>query len=240
MDLKFGFFLTAAILMMAPIMVAYSLNVAFAQEEKKENDMMNNMGIDSGGNSHLITSITEWIGIGALSMTTGVILLLGNNIIRTNNANDKNTDRFMETKVSIFTLIGILSIAVGVIHILLVNEHMTESYIWGIAFLAMGVPQLGYGIVMIFAERFGTTTRKALYKIGIAANLLFVIIFVSVRLFVPPFSPEGTPVRELEVNGVLTVVIEMFIVALLVYLTRVKKIEQIIALVRKNNEDSYI
>jgi hypothetical protein len=24
---------------------------------------------------------------------------------------------------------------------------MTESYVWGIAFLAMGVPQLGYGIV---------------------------------------------------------------------------------------------
>ena len=63
--------------------------------------------------------------------------------------------------------------------------------------------------------------------------MLFVIIFVSVRLFLPPFSPEGTPVRELEPNGVLTVVIELFIVALLVYLTRVKKIEQVIALVRK-------
>jgi len=88
----------------------------------------------------------------------------------------------METKVSIFTVIGILSIAVGVIHILLVNEHMTESYIWGIAFLAIGVPQLGYGIVMIFGERLGTTTRKSLYKIGIAANVLFVIIFISVRL----------------------------------------------------------
>lgn len=115
-------------------------------------------------------------------MNTGVILLLGNNIIRTNNPNNRNSYRFMETKVSIFTVIGILSIAVGVIHILLVNEHMTESYIWGIAFLAIGVPQLGYGIVMIFGERLGTTTRKSLYKIGIAANVLFVIIFISVRL----------------------------------------------------------
>ena len=235
MDLKITFFLTTAILMMAPIIVAACLNVAFAQEEKKEkeNDMMNNMSIDSGGNSHLITSITEWIGISALTITTGVILLLGNNIIRTNNPNNRNSYRLMETKVSIFTLIGILSIAVGVIHILLVNEHMMESYIWGIAFLAMGVPQFGYGIMMIFAERLGTTTRKSLYKIGIAANMLFVIMFVFVRLFAPPFSPEGTPVRELEPNGVLTVVIELFIVALLVYLTRVKKIEQVIGLVRK-------
>ena len=233
MDLKISFFLTAAILMMAPIIISAGLSVAFAQEGKKESEMMYNMSTNSDGNSHLITSITEWTGITALAMTVGVILVRRFNIIPRNNTNSGNSYLSMRTKVSIFTLIGMLSIAVGVIHILLVNEHMTESYIWGIAFLAMGVPQLGYGIVMIFAERLGTTTRKVLYKIGIAGNVLFVIIFVSVRLFVPPFSPEGTPVRELEPNGVLTVVIELFIVALLVYLTRVKKIEQIIALVRK-------
>jgi len=212
---------------MAPIIIAAGLNAAFAQEAKNENDMMNSM---SNGNSHLFTSATEWVGIVALTTTTGVIFLLGNNIIRTNNANNRNGYTLMETKISIFTLIGILSIAVGIIHILLVNEHMTESYIWGIAFLVMGVPQLGYGIVMLFAERLGINSRKVLYNLGIAANMLFVILFVSVRLVVPPFSPEGTPVRELELNGVLTVIIELFIVALLVYMTRVKKIEQVIGL----------
>jgi hypothetical protein len=230
MDLKISFFLTATILMMAPIIIAAGLNAAFAQEAKNENAMMNSM---SNGNSDLITSATEWIGIVSLTISTGVILLLGNNLIRTNNANNRNGYNLMETKISIFTLIGILSIAVGIIHILLVNEHMTESYIWGIAFLVMGVPQLGYGIVMLFAERLGTNSRKVLYDLGIAANVLFVIIFVSVRLVVPPFSPEGTPVRELELNGVLTVVIELFIVALLVYMTRVKKIEQVIGLAWK-------
>jgi hypothetical protein len=230
MDLKISFFLTATILMMAPIIIAAGLNAAFAQEAKNENAMMNSM---SNGNSDLITSATEWIGIVSLTISTGVILLLGNNLIRTNYANNRNGYNLMETKISIFTLIGILSIAVGIIHILLVNEHMTESYIWGIAFLVMGVPQLGYGIVMLFAERLGTNSRKVLYDLGIAANVLFVIIFVSVRLVVPPFSPEGTPVRELELNGVLTVVIELFIVALLVYMTRVKKIEQVIGLAWK-------
>ena len=165
-------------------------------------------------------------------MNTGVILLLGNNIIRTNNPNNRNSYRFMETKVSIFTLIGILTISVGIIHILLVNEHMTESYVWGIAFLAMGVPQLGYGIVMILAERLGTNTRKVIYKMGIATNVLFVIIFIYVRLFVPPFSPEATPVRELERNGILTVVIELFIIALLAYLAKEKKQEKITQLMR--------
>lgn len=227
MDLKISFFLTATILMTVPLIIAAGLNAAFAEEAKKVNDMMNKMRMDSSGNSQLITSITEWIGIGALTITAGVLLLLGNNIIPAKNANNRNSHRIMETKVSIFTLIGILSIAVGIIHILLVNEHMTESYVWGIAFLAMGVPQLGYGIVMIFAERLGANTRKVLYKMGIAANVLFLIMFIYVRIFVPPFSPEGTPVRELEPNGILTVVIELFIVAILVYLTRVKEIEQI-------------
>lgn len=235
MDLKISFFLTAAILMMAPIIISAGLSVAFAQEEKKESEMMYNMSTNSDGNSHLITSITEWTGIDALAMTVGVILVRGINIIPRNNSNSGNSYSSMRTKVSIFTLIGMLSIAVGVIHILLVNEHMTESYIWGIAFLAMGVPQLGYGILIIFAERLGTTTRKVLYKIGIAANMILVIVFISVRLFVPPFSPEGTPVRELEPNGVLTVVIELFIVALLAYLAKEKKQEDITQVIQTKN-----
>lgn len=232
MNLKISFFLTAAILMMAPIIISTGLRVAFAQEEKKESEMMNNMSTNSDGNSHLIKSITEWTGIGALAITVVVILLGGINIIPRNNTNSRNSYSNRRTKASIFTLIGMLSIAVGVIHILLVNEHMTESYNWGIAFLAMGIPQLGYGILMIFAERLGTTTRKVLYEIGIAANMLLVFVFISVRLFVPPFSPEGTPVRELELNGVLTVVIELFIVALLAYLAKEKKQEDITQVMR--------
>ncbi len=235
MDLKISFCIVATILMIVPIIVAAGLNLAFAQEPKKENDMINNMTIDSGGNSRLITSITEWIGIGALTITGGVLLLLGNNIIPTKNANNRNNYRFKVTKVSIFTLIGILSIAVGIIHLLLVKEHMAESYFWGIAFLAMGVPQLGYGIVMNFAERLGTNTRKALYKMGVATNGLFVIMFIYVRLFVPPFSPEATPVSELELNGVLTVVIELLIVALLAYLAKEKKQENIAHVIRTRN-----
>jgi hypothetical protein len=223
MDLKISFYLTATILMIVPIIIATGLNLAFAQESKKESGMVNNMSTDGGGNSQIITSITDWIGIGALTITTGVLLLFGNNIISTKNADNRNTRRIMGTKVSVFTLIGTLSIsAVGLIHILLVNEHMTESYVWGIAFLAMGVPQLGYGIVMIFAERLGTNTRKVLYKMGISANVLFV----------PPFSPEATPVREIEPNGILTVVIELFIVVLLAYLAKEKKQEKITEVMR--------
>jgi hypothetical protein len=53
-----------------------------------------------------------------------------------------------------------------------------------------------------------------------------VAIFVYVRLFIPPFSPEGTPVSELEPNGILTVVIQLLIVAILVYVGREIKIKE--------------
>jgi hypothetical protein len=232
MDLKISFCLTATILMLVPIIIAAGPNLAFAQEAKKESGIINNMSIDSNGISQIITFITEWIAIGALIITTGVLLLFENNTIPTKNANYRNAHRIMDTKVSIFTLIGILSIYVGIIHILLFNEHMAESYFWGIASLAMGVPQLGYGIVMIFAERLGTNTKNVFYKMGIAANVLFVTMFIYVRLFMPPFSPEATPVKELEPNGILTVVIELFIIALLAYLAKEKKQEKITQLMR--------
>jgi hypothetical protein len=45
-------------------------------------------------------------------------------------------------------------------------------------------------------------------------------------LFVPPFSPEAIPVNEIEVNGILTVVIEIFIVGLLVYLVKRERVEE--------------
>jgi hypothetical protein len=60
-------------------------------------------------------------------------------------------------------------------------------------------------------------------------------MFIYVRLFVPPFSPEATPVSELELNGVLTVVIELLIVALLAYLAKEKKQENIAHVIRTRN-----
>lgn len=51
---------------------------------------------------------------------------------------------------------------------------------------------------------------------------LLVAIFIYIRLFVPPFSPEAIPVNEIEVDGILTVVMEVCIVGLLVYLGYLK------------------
>ena len=219
MNLRIGLLFVAAVL----VIVITIAPVTAHEEEEKENQVMDNTMIDHGEDSHsyLITSVTELTALGALAMTAGIISPLGKKLIPVSN----NRYRSLQTRASI--LVGILSIAVGTIHVVLINEHMAESFIWGIAFLVIGVSQLGYGILMILTWRLGSRTKTALYTIGIIGNMLFVMMFVSVRLFTPPFSPEETPVSELEPNGILTVVIEMFMVALLAYLVREKRMEQV-------------
>src|SRR5215210_4466953 len=102
---------------------------------------------------------------------------------------------------------------------------MEEPYIWGIGFLVMGILQLIYGGVFIMLVKTQGRLKKrrrmvlvSIYSLGIIGNIVFVAIFIYSRLFVPPFSPEGVPVNELEINGILTVIIELLITGLLVYL----------------------
>jgi hypothetical protein len=102
---------------------------------------------------------------------------------------------------------------------------------WGIGFLVMGISQLIYGVVfIIFADNLIRLLKRAVvlssYSIGIIGNTLLVAIFIYARLFVPPFSPEAIPVNEIEVNGILTVIIEIFIVGLLVYLVKRERVEE--------------
>lgn len=59
--------------------------------------------------------------------------------------------------------------------------------------------------------------RNILYYIGIIGNSMLVITFVLVRLVTPPFSPEVTPINELEPNGIITLIIEIVLVILMVY-----------------------
>jgi hypothetical protein len=197
-------------------------------EEENGSEAMSEMDDES---SDLISPITEWIGVGVLGITAGLVIPLN---VLSKRGIKNNSSESIGTKTYLVTLTGLLSIAVGIIHLLLVKEHMEESYLWGVGFLAMGVPQIVYGLVIIFSKMLPTSWRKILYKVGILGNALFVTIFVYVRLFVPPFSPEGTPVSELEPNGILTVVIQLLIVAMLVYVGKEKKIkEQEIPMVTK-------
>jgi biotin transporter BioY len=179
----------------------------FAQSEGENNT---NMSMNKQDN--IISPLTEWVGVFALGITVGLV-----SILRYKSNNSKSTS----IRIIIIS-IAILSMSAGIIHLLLIQEHMEESFIWGIFFLISGIAQIIYSIIIIIvAEKLSPLNNKwPLYYFGIAGNALLVGIFVMARLFTPPFSSEAAPINELEPNGIVTIITEIFLIVLLAYLIK--------------------
>jgi MFS family permease len=220
---------TAIGVLIAIVILSAIPMLAFAQGGGDREMAMNNSGKEGGGAeaADSISHITEDVGIFAIGVSLGLLILP-----LINRRSTTTTIPNLMARKNIFISIAALTMAAGIIHILLVKEHMEESYMWGTGFLVMGISQLIYGgVFIIFADNLRRRLLKravvlSLYSIGIIGNTLLVAIFVYVRLFVPPFSPEAIPVNEIEVNGILTVVMEIFIVGLLVYLVKRERVEE--------------
>jgi hypothetical protein len=165
--------------------------LAFAQGGGDREMAMNNRDEEGGAEAaDSISHITEDIGIFAIGVSLGLLILP-----LINRRNTTTIPNLMARK-NIFISIAALTMAAGIMHILLVKEHMEESYMWGIGFLVMGISQIIYGgVFIIFADNLRRLLKRAvmlsLYSIGIIGNTALVAIFVYVRLFVPPFSPEA-------------------------------------------------
>jgi hypothetical protein len=187
----------------------------FAQSEE-ENKNTNNTNMNPMKEDTIISSSTEWEGIFALGITVGLVSPL-----RYKSVYSKSRS------IRIINIsIAILSISAGIIHLLLIQEHMKESFMWGISFLISGIAQIIFGIIIIIlAEKLSPINKLILYYFGIVGNALLVGIFVFVRLFTPPFSTEGAPINELEPNGIITIITEIFLIVLLAYLIKSSSIK---------------
>jgi hypothetical protein len=209
------------LLLLTAITLISNNSIIFGQSDKSSSEQQQpsteqmNGGEEMGSN--LISSVTEWIGIFSLGITTGLLAFS----IKTSN----DITSFVKRRKIILS-IAILSLSVGVIHLLLVQEHSKESFWWGIFFLISGIAQIGFGIIIAFIKK--PKINNVIYYIGNIGNALLIIIFIFVRLFTPPFSPEGAPVNELEPNGIITLIIEILIVILLIYIIRFKEETKII------------
>jgi hypothetical protein len=180
----------------------------FAQSENDEN---NNTNMSPMKEDNIISPLTEWIGIFALGITVGLVSSLGYKPVYSKSRS-----------ISITNLsIAILSISAGIIHLLLIQEHMKEAFVWGISFLISGIAQLIFGIIIIIiGGELSPINKSILYYFGIIGNALLVGIFVLARLFTPPFSTESAPINELEPNGVITIITEILLIVLLAYLIK--------------------
>jgi hypothetical protein len=180
----------------------------FAQSENDEN---NNTNMSPMKEDNIISPLTEWIGIFALGITVGLVSSLGYKPVYSKSRS-----------ISITNLsIAILSISAGIIHLLLIQEHMKEAFVWGISFLISGIAQLIFGIIIIIiGGELSPINKSILYYFGIIGNTLLVGIFVLARLFTPPFSTEAAPINELEPNGIITIITEILLIVLLAYLIK--------------------
>src|SRR5215207_8578511 len=220
---------TAIGVLIAIVILSAIPMLAFAQGGGDREMAMNNSGEEGGGAeaADSISHITEDVGIFAIGVSLGLLIppLI-------NRRSTTTTIPNLMARKNIFISIAALTMAAGIIHILLIKEHMEESYMWGIGFLVMGILQLIYaGVFIVFINNLERLEKRRavvvlFYSIGIIGNILLVAIFIYARIFVPPFSPEGVPVNELEVNGILAVIIEIFITGLLVYLLQAEKEEK--------------
>lgn len=216
-------------LIIAALITAAILSVllvlAFVQAGA-DKGMVSNTTDKESAEAGLISHITEDLGIFAIGLSLGLLILPFINRRRITNANPN-----LMAEKYIFVSIATMIMAAGIIHILLVKEHMEESYMWGIGFIVMGISQLSYGgVFVVLANNLRKVSKRSVvrsfYSIGIVGNVSLAAIFIYVRLFVPPFSPEATPVNEIEANGILTVVMEIFIVGLLVYLVKRERVDE--------------
>jgi hypothetical protein len=182
----------------------------FAQSEDAEENN-NNTKMKPMKEDNIISSSTEWVGIFVLGITVGLVSPLRYKSVY-------SKDRSIRT---ISISIAILSISAGIIHLLLIEEHMKEAFMWGIFFLASGVAQLIFGIIIIISgEELSPINKLIMYYFGIIGNTLLVGIFVLARLFTPPFSTEAAPINELEPNGIITIITEVLLIVLLAYLIK--------------------
>ena len=180
----------------------------FAQSENDEN---NNTNMSPMKEDNIISPLTEWVGVFALGITVGLVSSLGYKPVYSKSRS-----------ISITNLsIAILSISAGIIHLLLIQEHMKEAFVWGISFLISGIAQLIFGIIIIIiGGELSPINKSILYYFGIIGNALLVGIFVLARLFTPPFSTEAAPINELEPNGIITIITEILLIVLLAYLIK--------------------
>src|SRR5215208_3883443 len=183
----------------------------FAQSENDENNNDANTNMSAMKEDNIISPLTEWVGIFALGITVGIL-----SPIRYKPVYSKSRS------ISITNLsIAILSISAGIIHLLLIQEHMKEAFVWGISFLISGIAQLIFGIIIIIiGGELSPINKSILYYFGIIGNTLLVGIFVLARLFTPPFSTEAAPINELEPNGIITIITEIVLIFLLAYLLK--------------------
>lgn len=123
-----------------------------------------------------------------------------------------------------------LSFAAAFVHMLVVNEHFTQWWAYGVFFMLASMAQGGYGFFIAMTpllhgetilQRWPPAALHLFYQAGILANLGLVLVYVLSRTTGIPFlGPGGRTVEPWDPLGVATKGVEVALIVVLVLLLR--------------------
>lgn len=108
-------------------------------------------------------------------------------------------------------LIAVLAFTTGIIHLLLIQEHLKESLIYGVFFAVSGSALIAYGILVSMFY-----TKKIVYYVGIAGTVVLIALYLFTRIVTLPFSTEGG-LEALSTLDIITKIVEAMLLVVLVY-----------------------
>jgi len=154
---------------------------------------------DTTEGPHEHNSITaeaaQWIGLGALLVAAPVFA------IRMRSAN----------KLAYKDVVLTLAIGVGIMHVLLVPDHLYDVGIGhGVYFAVAGFAQIGFGLLFI------SKPTRGLAIIGTAGIIGSIVLYFITRMVDLP-EPFGA-LEGIDQVGIIAKIVEISLVALLVYL----------------------
>jgi hypothetical protein len=155
---------------------------------------------ETGEGPHVHNSVTaetaQWVGVGTLVAAASLIGI--------------NTRTRYKAKGYRFVVMT-LAVGAGIVHLLLVPDHLSDvSVEHARFFVALGTTQISFGILFMLRP----TKRFAI--IGIVGNMGSIILYWITRIADLP-EPLGAP-EGLDAVGIVTKIVEMSLVAILIYL----------------------
>lgn len=124
---------------------------------------------------------------------------------------------------------GGLSIAAGLLHMLVIEEHLAEWWGYGVFFMLAMLAQGVYGFAIVgtqvmegkpISEHWRPSTRKAWYVAGIVGNAFLVVLYVFSRAVAIPAGPAAGETEAVTPFGVFVKLVEVALVVVLLLLYR--------------------
>jgi hypothetical protein len=112
------------------------------------------------------------------------------------------------------TALGLLSMATAVIHLAVVEQHLTLYWVYGWFFIVVGVAQLGWAIVVVLAP-----TKMVLWA-GAIGNAIVAAAWVLTRTYGAVIGPDARTPDKVGFGDVVSTVFEVLIVVGAVSLLR--------------------